>query len=38
MREPDQKPFGAANVAEPIDVFVLDHLADEMRAVLAKPV
>src|SRR5207302_3453597 len=33
-----EKPFGTANVAEPIGVFVLDHfIADELRAVLTEP-
>lgn len=37
LREPYQKSFGPADVAEPIHVFVLDHLADELRAVPAEP-
>ena len=37
LGEPDEKSFGAADIAEPIRVFVLHHFADELRAVLAKP-
>ena len=38
FREPYEKTFGPANVAEPIRVFVLDHfVADELRAVLTEP-
>src|ERR687892_1674453 len=37
LGEPDEKSFGAADVAEPVHVFVLDHFADELRAVLAEP-
>src|SRR5437868_6435248 len=37
LREPYEKSSGPADVAEPIRVFVLDHLADELRAVLAEP-
>jgi hypothetical protein len=37
LGEPDEKSFGAADVAEPIRVFVLDHFADELRAALAEP-
>jgi hypothetical protein len=37
LGEPDQKSFGTTDVAEPIQVFVLHHLADELRAVLAEP-
>ena len=33
----DEKSFGAADVAEPIRLFVLNHFADELRATLAKP-
>jgi len=36
LGEPDEKSSGPAYVAEPIRVFVLDHFADELRAVLAK--
>ena len=37
LGEPDEKSFGPTDVAEPIHVLVLDHLADELRAVLAEP-
>src|SRR5919202_5178321 len=38
LGEPDEKAFGPADVAEPIRVFVLDHVAaDELRAVLSEP-
>ena len=37
LGEPDEKSFGAADVAEPIRVLVLDHFADELRAALAEP-
>ena len=37
LGEPYEKAFGPADVAEPIRVLVLDHLADELRAVLAEP-
>lgn len=38
LGEPDEKSFRSADVAEPICVFVLDHVAaDELRAVLAEP-
>jgi hypothetical protein len=32
LGEPNEKPFGATDVAEPIRVFVLDHFADELSA------
>ena len=35
LGEPDEKSFGATDVAEPIRVLVLNHFADESRAVLA---
>lgn len=35
--EPDEKAFGAADVAQPIGLFVLNHFADELRAMLAEP-
>jgi len=35
LREPDEKSFGTADVAEPIRVLVLNHFADELRAALA---
>src|SRR5262245_46852845 len=31
LGEPDENSFGAPNVAEPIDVLILDHVADERR-------
>src|SRR5690348_15711499 len=36
LGEPDEQPFGAADVAEPICLLVLHHVADELRAVLAQ--
>ena len=36
LGEPDEKPFGAADVAEPIRLFVLNHFADELCATLAE--
>src|SRR3954464_12690618 len=37
LGQPDEDPLGAADVAEPIHVFVLDHLVDELGAVLVEP-
>lgn len=37
LGESDEKPFGPTNVAEPIDVFVLDDFAYELRAAIAEP-
>ena len=38
LREPDQNLFGASNVAEPINMLVVDDLgADELPAVPCKP-
>src|SRR5512143_2278106 len=37
LGEPDEKSFRAADVAEPVRVFVLDHFADELRAALQEP-
>src|SRR4051794_429643 len=37
LGEPDEKSFGAADVAEPIQLFVLNHFADELRTMLAEP-
>src|SRR5512135_3930583 len=37
LGEPDEKSFWAADVAEPLRVFVLDHFADELRAALLEP-
>ena len=33
----DKKPFGSANVAESIRVFVLDHFANKLGTMLDKP-
>jgi len=38
LGESNQKPFGPPDVAEPVHVFVPDHLVDELRAVRAEPV
>ena len=37
LGEPDEKSFGAADVAEPIRVFILNHFTDELRAALLEP-
>src|SRR5438876_753854 len=37
LGQPDENALGASDVAEPIHVFVLNYLADELRAVLAEP-
>ena len=37
LSEPNENSFRAPDVAEPIRVFVLDHLADELRAAFAEP-
>jgi hypothetical protein len=38
LGQPDQESFGPSDVAEPIRVFVLDHLAaDKLCAVLEEP-
>src|SRR4051812_29741676 len=37
LGEPDENPFGAADVAEPIRLFVLNHFANELRATRAEP-
>ena len=37
LSEPDEKSFGASDVAEPIRVLVFDHFAEELRAMLAEP-
>src|SRR5262249_55975908 len=37
LGEPDEDPFGTADVAEPIRVLVLDHFADDHRAAFAEP-
>ena len=35
--QPDENSFGTADVAKPVRVFVLNHLADELCAMLAEP-
>src|SRR5690606_33172451 len=35
--EPDQDSLGASNVAEPVDIFVVDHLIDHCGTELAEP-
>src|SRR5882672_9748573 len=37
LGKPDENSFGAPDVAEPIRIFVLDHLADELRAAFPEP-
>ena len=37
LGESDEKPFGPADVAEPIRVFILDYFACELRATSAEP-
>src|SRR5262247_4015542 len=37
LGEPDENSFGTLDIAEPIDVFILDHIADELRAAFAEP-
>ena len=37
LGESDEKPFRAADVAEPIRVFILNNFTHELRAALAKP-
>src|SRR5207247_10179079 len=37
LGQPDENALGASDVAEPIHVFVLNHLVDELRAVPAEP-
>ena len=37
LGESDEKPFRAADVAEPIRVFILNNFAHELRAALAEP-
>src|SRR5437773_8159087 len=36
LGEPDENPFGATDVAEPIHVFILDHFADKLRTAFAE--
>ena len=38
MREPDENSFRAADVAEPVRVFVLDHSTDDRRAAFGTSV
>src|SRR5918994_1382288 len=37
LGEPDENSFGTADVAEPVDVFVIDDFIDHRRAELAEP-
>src|SRR3954471_24841560 len=37
LGEADKNSFGAADVAETIRLFVLNHIADELRPTLAEP-
>ena len=37
LGKPNENSFGAPDVAEPIRVLVLGHLADELRAVFSEP-
>ncbi len=37
LGEPDEKPFGPADVAEPIRIFVLNDFAYRLRAAIAEP-
>lgn len=34
LGEPEENSFGTSNIAEPIRVFVLDDVADELRAIV----
>jgi len=36
LSESDKKPFGSADIAEPVCVFILDNFAYELRAALAE--
>ena len=36
LGEPDENSFGAPDVAEPVYVLILDHVADELRAAFAE--
>lgn len=38
LGKPDEEPFRAADVAEPIRIFVLNDFAHELCAALAEPV
>jgi hypothetical protein len=37
LGEPDENAFGPPDVAEPIHILILNHLADEFRAATAEP-
>ena len=37
LGKPDEEPFGATDVAEPIRLFILNDFAGEFRAPLAEP-
>ena len=37
LGESDEKSFGASDVAQPIRVFVLNHLANKLRAARVEP-
>jgi len=37
LGQPDEDAFGGPDVAEPIGVLVLDHLADKLGAAFAEP-
>ena len=37
LGQPDKNALGASDIAEPINVFVLDYFVDELRAVLPEP-
>ena len=37
LGEADEKSFGAADIAEPIRLFVLNYFADQLCATLAEP-
>ena len=37
LGKPDENSLGAPDVAEPIRVFIVDHLTDELRAAFAEP-
>ena len=37
LGQTNKNSFGTPDVAEPIQVFILDHFADELRAAFAEP-
>jgi hypothetical protein len=37
LGQPDEKSFGATDIAKSIRVLVLNHFTDELRAVFAEP-